>query len=288
MKSEQLKAQVKQAIEELAEQIEAGQSEKLKEYLAAMGRFYRYSFRNMVLIWMQCPGARHVAGYRTWQKLGRQVKKGERGIQILAPIVKRRRKQKRDELESLKELDDEEGLRGFRPAYVFDVSQTAGEELPQFARVEGDPSDYLKRLKLLVETLGIELIYGRLRSAEGASGGGKIWLREGLAPAEEFSTLAHELAHELLHQKEERPDSRTVREVEAESVAFVVCRRVGLETGSAASDYIQLYQGDKETLFQSMQRIQKTAATIIDAVKEDTAAGRETINQAKPAYGEAA
>ena len=112
-------------------------------------------------------------------------------------------------------------------------------------------------------------------SADGLSCGGKILIRSGLGPAEEFSVLVHELSHERLHKQgqAERKPSRTIREVEAEAVAFVVSQAVGLECGTAASDYIQLYDGKKETLMASLERIQATAREIIRAVM--AAEGRE-------------
>src|SRR6202043_4236216 len=96
--------------------------------------------------------------------------------------------------------------------------------------------------------------------ARGTSSGGRITLLPGQSPAEEFSTLAHELAHELLHRGDRRGSpSRRIRETEAEATAFVVCHAVGLETGSAGADYIQLWNGNKETLTDSLTYIQKAA-----------------------------
>ena len=96
-------------------------------------------------------------------------------------------------------------------------------------------------------------------------------LLEGQTPAQEFAVLAHELAHELLDkvEAEDRPDKKT-RETEAEAVAFIVTSAVGLQTSTASSDYIQLYRGDKDTLAQSLDRIQQTASTILEAVLPGT------------------
>ena len=85
--------------------------------------------------------------------------------------------------------------------------------------------------------------------------------------------LAHELAHELLHRDEDEPLSRTVRETEAEAVAFVVCQAVGLEATNAAADYIKLYQGSRETLIESLQRIREAAVQIIGAIKKKEPTG---------------
>jgi len=241
----------------------------LMEYLAAMGRFHEYSLGNALLLAVQRPDATHVAGYRTWQGLGRQVRQGEKGILIVAPIVKRgsRAKGGNESVESGE--TEEEKVVAFRGAHVFDVSQTEGRPLVEFAKVEGNPSHHLQRLRALISGKGIDLAYSdSLGSADGLSCGGKILIRPGLGPAEEFSVLVHELAHEMLHKQEQDGQriSRKVRESEAEAVAFVVSQAVGLECGTAARDYIRLYDGKKETLMASLERIQATAREIIGAI----------------------
>jgi hypothetical protein len=159
----------------------------------------------------------------------------------------------------------------FKTAYVFDISQTDGKPLPNFARVNGDPGVYIERLREYVTSKGIVLEYSEsIGSAEGMSAGGLIKLKKGLTAAEELSVLAHEATHEILHRnKETTPKDKKVRETEAEAVAFVVCHGIGLDTNSASSDYIQLYNGDKETLMESLGRIQKTAAEILEAVMDN-------------------
>ena len=154
-----------------------------------------------MLIASQKATATHVAGFHTWHKLGRFVKKGEKGILILAPIV-RAKSQSVEQTET----DESSTAVGFRAA----------------------------------------------------------------APAEEFATLAHEVAHELMHRDERRTStSKRSRETEAEAVAFVVCQAIGLETGSAAQDYIQLYEGDAKLLSESLQHIQQTATRILNAIGAD-------------------
>jgi hypothetical protein len=126
-------------------------------------------------------------------------------------------------------------LYGFRAVYVFDRSQTEGKDLPALTEVQGDVSGYRERLVRFVEAHGITLNYSdKIGPAKGLSYGGKITLLSGMQPAEEFSTLAHEIGHELLHRGERRTlTTKQVRETEAEAVAFVVCQAVGLETGSS-------------------------------------------------------
>ncbi len=143
---------------------------------------------------------------------------------------------------------------------------------PDFSTVHGDPSTHLESLKQFVADRGIALEYSEsISPARGVSRGGKIALLPGLSPAEEFSTLAHELAHEILHRDERRSQTdKTIRETEAEAVAFVVSQSIGLETGTAASDYIQLYSGDKQTLAASLALVQETATAIIAALQPKT------------------
>ena len=269
MKGNQMKDQVGQALEALVQAVERGESEHLRAYLGMMGRFRRYSVGNVLIIAMQRPGATRVAGFRTWQKLGRHVKEGEKGIRIFAPIVWR----KKDNKQGSEEGDETEELVRFRSVCVFDVAQTDGRPLPEFAQAGGEQGEYTGRLMQFAAEQGIKVEFSApLVSAHGMSAGGKILVRKGLPPAEEFSVLAHELAHELLHRDEDEPLSRTVRETEAEVVAFVVCQAVGLEAVNAAADYIRLYQGSKETLFESLQRIREAAVEIIGAITQKESA----------------
>jgi antirestriction protein ArdC len=251
-----------EAISSLAEDLNNGKSEAYRRFLAAMARFHDYSFGNVMLIVSQRPGATQVAGYRAWQKLGRQVRKGEKGITIMAPML-------------FKPKDangtDEDAFLRFRAVSVFDIAQTDGEALPEPPRVSGDPGHYWDRLTGFVEVEGIALRYESLGSIQGMSRGGTIALNDELDEAERFSVLVHELAHELMHQGPNRPDPRppkAVRELEAESVAFVVCTAVGMKTGTASSDYIQSHGGNAELLGQSLQRVQKAAERILGHLLE--------------------
>jgi len=266
MKVEQAKQIASNAIEQLRQALEAGHSERLKDHLAAMAHFRRYSWGNIMLIASQKPNATHVAGFHAWHKLGRFVKKGEKGILILAPIVR-----KKTESVGATEQDESSVAVGFRAAYVFDISQTDGQPLPEIGSVNGDPRSYRERLANFVAGQGIALEYSdEIAPARGTSTGGKITLLPGQSPAEEFATLAHEAAHEMMHRDERRSSTtKRIRETEAEAVAFVVCRAVGLETGSAAQDYIGLYGGDAKLLSESLEYVQRTATQILNAIGAD-------------------
>lgn len=271
MNTDQAKTLSENALTRLMDALEHGQSEVLKLYLAVMSRFHRYSWGNILLIYCQRPDATHVAGFHSWLRMRRYVRKGEKGIVILAPMVGR----KKSEDDHLGE-DEQTRLFGFRAAHVFDVSQTEGDELPEFAKVSGDPQGVTEHLKAFIATKQITLEYDEhIRPAHGMSSGGKITLLPGLSAAEEFSVLAHETAHELLHRGDRRKEtSKTVRETEAEAVAFVVSTAIGLDPGTASSDYIQLYSGDKDTLAESLGFVQRTAAEILKAILPDDPAAK--------------
>lgn len=278
---------VDEAIDELAASLERGESATLRAYLAVMGRFRRYSLGNQLLIAMARPQATQVAGFYTWRKLGRSVRSGEKGIHILAPIVSRRKRtgtstvaaqagaqEQADAIPSKGTDVDERSVVGFRGAVVFDVAQTEGKELPAFAEVGGEVGEFLPRLLAWADDQGIGVTFtNSLGAAQGMASGGQIWLRSDLRPGETFSTLVHEIAHVRLHHIGSRDASRTVRETEAEAVAFVVCHTVGLECGSASSDYIQLYQGDRKLLMASLDRIRATAMEILAAIEDASKVG---------------
>jgi hypothetical protein len=140
--------------------------------------------------------------------------------------------------------------------------------LPTLIDVQGDVSGYRERLFEFVKSQGVDLNYSEsIAPAKGLSLGGKITLLTGMQPGEEFSTLVHEIAHEMLHRGERRTlTTKQVRETEAEAVAFVVCQSIGLQTGTASADYIQLWHGDAKLLAESLEVIQRTAALILGGI----------------------
>ena len=240
------------ALATLAAALEAGNSAALTAYLSVAARFHKYSWTNCLLIAMQRPNATRVAGFRAWLGLGRHVRKGEKGIAILAPIITKGRRDAKDDQHDHTDSPAEAvgHLVGFRSACVFDIAQTDGADLAGFATVKGEPRQYLDRLKAFVASNAIALDYdASISPAKGVSRGGRITLLPTLAPGLEFSVLAHELAHERLHRSDRRAETtKTIRETEAEAVAFVVSHAIGLDTNTAASDYIKLYNGDRATL----------------------------------------
>ena len=259
---------IRENVDFLIQQLEAGQSEALTAYLTAMSHFHNYSFGNILQIARQKPDATRVAGLYAWNQLGRRVKKGQKGIQILAPMIGVRRK-KDAEAEQDITKQNQPVLVGFRAVYVFDVLQTEGKELPGMDGVKGEVGERRDRLIDFIAAQGIELEFNeRIAPAMGMSYGGKIVLLPGQSKAEEFATLVHELAHEMLHKAERRTQTtKTVRETEAEAIAFVVSKAVGLQTGTASADYIHLYHGNASLLAESLEVIQKASAVILAALE---------------------
>lgn len=280
MKVEDATKLIDSNLEKLSDSLASGKSEVLEDLLRTMAKFHKYSLSNLMLIMTQKEDATMVAGFNRWKEMGRFVKAGEKGIAILVPMqLKGVREDEsrlfkckpKEEMDSfLKEHPDAEvqSFTRFRVGYVFDVSQTDGAPLPELDRAKGDPGSYSDRLKHLVKDLDIELEYqASLGGAHGVSYGGRIELMEGMEPAQEFQVLVHELAHELLHKGDDRKDlSKSQKELEAEAVAFVVAESIGLDTGTASSDYIQLYKGDLDGLKASLGRIRASSSKILEAL----------------------
>src|SRR5580692_3053591 len=267
---------IKQAVDFLMQQVEAGKSDTLTAYLTAMARFHNYSFGNILAIARQRPTATRVAGYGTWKEMGRFVKRGEKGIQILAPLIGFRRRNAEAEGEidadTSRNTKPQRVLIGFRVVRVFDVSQTEGMDLPEFEhKISGEVGEHRDRLIDFLAQQNIALEFNeRIAPALGLSYGGKIALLPGQSKAEEFVTLVHETAHELLHKAERRTfTTATVRETEAEAVAFIVGQSIGLEMGNASSDYIQMYAGNANLLAESLEVIQRTSAVILAAIRTE-------------------
>ena len=157
---------------------------------------------------------------------------------------------------------------------MFDVEQTEGEPLPEFARPSGNPGDAIERVEALIRAKGIELDYNELDDCFGYSAKGRIVLQAGLESALRLSVLLHELAHEMMHGTSDVREQTTkeLRETEAEAVAHVVCRALGVRCLEHSADYISLHNGSTELLGKSMQRIQSCAGGIL----KELAAGLPT------------
>ena len=286
-----------QQVREITDKLEQGikelfESERFKEYLRTMSKFYNYSFNNTLLIAMQKPEATYVAGYTSWQRnFDRQVMKGEKGIKILAPAPYKAQEE-REKIDPLTQkpvigADGKavtETVEVLRPAFkvvsVFDVSQTDGKELPDIIvdELKGTVENYEAFFDALRQESPVPI------SFEDIPGGAKgffspvesrIAIQEGMSEIQTVKTAIHEIAHAKLHAV--NPDEKTApedkkdrhtKEVEAESVAYTVCQRYGIETSDYSFGYIAGWSSGKETkeLKSSLDTIRKTAAEMIEGI----------------------
>jgi hypothetical protein len=256
--------------EQLKQQVAAVQdSDAFKRYLAAQAVFHRYSARNVFLILFQRPEATRVAGYTTWQKLGRQVRRGETGITIFAPSPF-----KQSTTDTTTGEVTEELIPRFKTATVFDIAQTIGEPLPTIKLGEIVGSAPEGAYAALVD-FAISIGYTMVPHPENDEAEGRCNYTEQTisvqtaAPERMLHVLIHELAHALTAALRQAHD-RTERETIAEGVAFVACTAIGLDAGGYAFPYIAGYAGQKDgaaIITRLMDTIQKTAAQIIAVVE---------------------
>ena len=180
MKEDRAKKLAEDALADLQAQLESGRSEALLKFIECLSRFHNYSWMNCLLIARQNPDATRVAGFRKWLELKRYVRKGEKGIAILAPLTYRQKIEDDSGNEGTKQ-----GVRGFKVVHVFDVSQTQGEDLPEFVQITGDPGRLIDSLEQLIRADGIELRYEAMpHGTDGYSTNGAIAISESLEPRE--------------------------------------------------------------------------------------------------------
>lgn len=225
-------------------------------------KFHAYSFRNTFLIYTQCPTATYVAGYHRWLQLGRHVKKGETGISILAPMT---HKAKDDD------GNDKAYISGFKSTTVFDYAQTEGQDLPELPvpqLLELDSQGirqtitalehYAKRQDITI----VKTAFNNTALGSYHYSSKKIKLRDDLPPLQMTKTLIHELAHALMHEKgDEKP--RHVKELEAESCAFLTCDALGLDTSSYSFPYLANWADDPNEILPAAERACKVADEIL-------------------------
>jgi len=266
-------------LKQLTEEMAQGKSERLIALLDFAGKFHQYSFYNIMMAFYQRRNISRLAGVKTWNEVGRYVRKGEHGIAIWAPMFFKKVK---TEDEASEETESEVTFTRFRLVYVFDVSQTEGKELPntRISMITGNPGTAYTALESAIRAQGITLEYVNSLglSVEGRSFGGKIEIVNDPDPARLFRNLVHEFAHELLHHDGGERETITLRETEAEATAYVVCRHFGVEIN--ASDYIQLFDGNVKILSSRLERIRKTASTIIQAIEKESKIENPQIEQA--------
>ena len=260
------------------------QSDKYKQFLNVMAKFPRYSVNNTMLIMMQRPDAQLCQSFTGWKQMGRYVKKGEKGISILAPApykIEREQTKLDDKGRPVFDADGEPvkekvevTIRAFKVVKTFDLAQTDGKELPMIGPNElvGSIDGYPKLLQALQEVspvpVSFELIDGGAKgyyNLENKS----IVIQNGMSEVQTIKTLLHEMAHQKLHDKDTVPEAKDItrngKEVEAESVAYVVCQHYGINTSDYSFSYVAGWLEGKETpeLKASLDKIRQTASEFI-------------------------
>ena len=260
------------------------QSDKYKQFLNVMAKFPRYSVNNTMLIMMQKPDAQLCQSFTGWKQMGRYVKKGEKGISILAPAPYKIEREQTKLDEKGRPVFDADGepvkekvevtIRAFKVVKTFDLSQTDGKELPTIGPSElvGNIEGYPKLLQALQEIspvpVSFELIDGDAKGFYHLEDK-KIVVQDGMSEVQTIKTLLHEMAHQKLHDKDNVPEakdiSRNGKEVEAESVAYVVCQHYGINTSDYSFSYVAGWSEGKETpeLKASLDKIRQTASEFI-------------------------
>ena len=296
-KMEQYQSDSKKRMQEITEKLENGirelqSSEAYRHYLDVMGRFHHYSASNCLLIAMQRPDATRVAGYSAWDKqFQRHVKRGEKGIKIIAPapytVLKQRVKY---DSETGKPVLDQNGkpeteivnvmVENYKITTVFDVSQTEGKELPEVVHeLKADVENYKKFLSAIEKISPVPIEFSEI---SGSSAKGyydqiekKIVIRSGMGEAQSLKTAVHELSHAILHDRDtgDRKNQlvdRATKEVEAESVAYIICQHFGIDTSDYSFGYVAGWSRDSELsdFKASLNLIQKTAGGLIDEIQK--------------------
>lgn len=266
-------------------------SDRYKEYLSKMSKLHRYSFSNTVLILSQCPTATMVSGFNSWKtNFGRTVNKHEKGIVILAPAPYKKEIEAKIFDDNGKPVVGKDGrevtekkivqVQAFKPAYVYDVSQTSGKPVPKLGvdELTGAVNNYDKIFEAIKEVSPVDISFETI--TDGAKGyyshiDKRIAINEGMSESQTLKTVIHETAHSLLHDNDylkstgEKKDRQT-REVEAESVAYTVCSYLGLDTSEYSFGYISGWAGERklDVVKESMETIRKTSSDIISAIEQ--------------------
>lgn len=272
--------------EELLKFIKTG---KYKDVLIMMGNLGRYSLNNQIYIIMQKPNARTVHGMKQWNRLGRHVIPGEKSIKIFSPILVRKDK------EETKGEESEKGYvcRGFKLGYVFDVSQTEGKKIEAFRfdedKLVKEKGKILEGLRKTVDKEGYSIRYATKEElGDGCYGlcnhlTKEIKILEGMSDLQEISTTVHECGHALAHSQHREDfegltphEKREIKEVEAESIACVVCTHLGLDTKNFNFSYITGWaEGDIQKFRKNLDVISKHARTLIDGIEKELTPEKE-------------
>ncbi|WP_373843191.1 ArdC-like ssDNA-binding domain-containing protein [Bacteroides heparinolyticus] len=260
-------------------------SEEYGARLRAISRFVgdanKYSPQNTLLILMQKPEASYVMSYKKWQEHGRQVQRGEKGLHILAPVFERKADKEKDIDESKSEQEHEERPQRivcYVPVAVFDVSQTGGDQLPlELKKLTGDVENYEMFKQSLSEAAGLSIIYDdKMLISNGEyreyldTGEKEIRIKSGMSEKQTIKTLLHEIAHSRLHSRQNDTSelSRNTKEIEAESVAYIVSNYYGIDTSEYSFEYVASWSEDRldTELEQSFNRICNTSRALVSEI----------------------
>jgi len=249
--------------------IDIQESGNFKQFLLTMSKFHDYSIGNLILIMMQKPEASRVAGFKTWKDLGRFVKKGEKGIAILAPCMPPKG-QKTEPKEGEEEINVSPIY--FKVVHVFDISQTEGEALPEFdvPALTGEANEELfERIIAVTRVQGLDVGFDSRPNQDpaikGMYSGKSIWVRPEESRAQQLKTLLHEVAHYYSENvfRIPRRDAETI----AESVAFTVGAHFGFDSGTRSFSYVALWAEDKKVLEANLAAIRKVSTKMFDALE---------------------
>ena len=269
------KKQIEQqeAIQKLEQGVkEVFTSEKYEEFLKTYSKFHKYSINNSILILMQRPDASNIASFQTWKKLGRQINKGEKGIKVLVPIPYKYEKEVENKSGDTETIE----LSGtsFRIGNVFDISQTTGKELPKLTT---DLKEYSAEIELAIEAIAktskvpvrFESDMPHDKKGYYSISNKEIVINDNMSDTQTFKTLVHEIAHSKIHAIDLKKYNANEREVQAESVAYVVCNIYGIDTSEYSFGYIAGWSSGKEMseLKESLSIIQDCSSEMIKSIE---------------------
>ncbi len=273
---EKYKKERAEKVKEFSNKIEEGikgvfESSEYKRFLKVMSKFHKYSVNNTVAILMQKPEATMVAGFKKWNEVNRNVKKGEKGIQILVPM------QIKVKEENKEGIEEEKKITIFKPGYVFDLSQTEGEPLPKLTNeLKGTVEDYENFKEALIRSTDFKVEFEDIKgSAKGycSPAKEKIAIKNGMDEVQNIKTLIHEMAHAELHRdiSKESRITREQAETEAESVAYVVSNYYNVDTSDYSFGYLAGWASSEnlEELKGSLETIRKCANSLIEKIDEN-------------------
>ena len=305
----------KAEMEEITSKLEKGVKDifdgaNYQQYLNFCAKLPRYSVNNQILIMMQKPDATMCQSFTNWKEVNRHVRKGEKGIRILAPAPYKMQKEQEKVDASGKTVLDKDGepvketvevtINAFKPVSTFDVSQTEGEPIPTpgVDELTGSVEGYETLLAAIKEVVPVPISFEQIDS--GAKGfyhleENRIVVQEGMSEAQTVKTLLHEASHQALHSKEAMDSagekkSKNQEETEAESVAYVVCQHYGIDTSDYSFPYVATWSADKEVpeLKASLDTIRRTASELIVKIDEkvQTLTTVKEMDQFMEAHGE--